>query len=242
MSEYRIQCINPGCAQPPRPARSRSNLCDPCFDRTRQNLEQTADLWTDLVDRLASESSGMTERVKGTKQVGLTINERVSDTMRDITAWAWFAARIIMENPQLVTGPKTHTTDDVLRFVSKHLTWLADHSDAELAAAVCDDAFAHLKAGRRAAYPSGARRVDLPVRCTEYGTSDLGERIPCEGTMFAIVSPMSYSSPDLICSEDDNHRVDPAVWRHVSWTRRNMNRAAAGNLVQALTGDTRQTA
>lgn len=239
VTEYPILCVNPGCRpeQHGGPRRTnRANLCDVCHDRFRENLGHIADAWGDLIDQLARDGgSGMQERVKGTPDRGLILNEQASDAMRDATSWAWFLARVIEDEKRPARGPATTALPDVLRWVAWHVDHFAKHSDADLAGAVADEAYEHLRAVRKAAYPSGARRIDLGIRCKEVTLDDDGQQHSCSGTMFAVIVPQAGKEPDLICAEDETHRIEPPQWRRIGWRRR-AHPAGVENLVRKLAG------
>lgn len=203
----------------PRQAEATSHLCSVCSERIGQNLGTIADLWQDLDDRLGHDSGNVNdERVSGSPSRGLVINERVSELEREIGNWAWFVAKNVLDERGCI-GPKDQTTPGLLRWLADiHSDWLAHHTDEMFVAAVSTEAFDFAREAHRIAYPSGARRVDLPgLQCVEHVENALGERIPCEGTMFVVAQPDMALLPDLICTYDRHHRMEPAVWRRRSW-------------------------
>ena len=83
--------------------------------------------------------------------------------------------------------------------------------------AISTEAFDFAREARRCAYPSGARRVDLPgLGCVEFAENAEGERVKCEGTMFMVVQPEG-AMPDMICTFDRHHRIEPEVYRRPHW-------------------------
>lgn len=236
MSEYAALCIAPTC-RPERPRRAQpgAHVCDACEDKLRTNLYAIEATWDDLQAALMGGSGDPTaERVKGSRDVGLNINERASDAAREASEIIWFAARLVVDERGVKCGGST--VPAVAHWLAfAHAPWLVRHSDADLVVALIEDMDSAKRAANAAAYPKGARRVDITeLACLEHGTSDTGERTPCAGHMYLIAVPDSSVWPDLLCSVDPGHRIGPDMWRREAWHRRKMNPAAASALVRSV--------
>lgn len=219
----------------PRAAGVGGHLCDVCADRFAEHLREIAGWWPDLLDRLGHESGdAMSEKVKGTRPIGLVLNETVSDGMADVTSWLMFVARLVIDERD-VRAPTILSVPSLATWLADwHAPWLTAHPDAALVQALADEAAEHAKKCQRLAAPSGARKLELPLPCVEYVQLTVdSDRIPCPGTMHAWVAPDSTRLPDLVCSEDKNHRVDPATWSRPTFRKR-FDRDAAHRLAAAI--------
>lgn len=233
MISYAALCVAPTCRpQQPRRAQHAAHTCGPCEDRLRDNLRTIADTWPDLQDALnRSPTDPAAERVRGTRAVGLIINERASDASRQTADTVWFIARTIIEE-RGVTYRGTTSIPDVAKWIAfTHAPWIVRHPDPHLVAAITQDVDNARGATTRAAYPKGARRVDIP-ELTCRGTTNNN---PCPGHMYLIAVPDTDTWADLICTHDGAHRIPPDVWRREAWHRRQMDPAAATALVRSVT-------
>lgn len=222
----------------PRQSAHGQHLCSVCVDRMWENLHAIAEAWPDIEARLGVESSAsQNSRVQSTPTPGLTINEAVSNTMGQARAWLEFVARVVVDERNLTAGPPDQTAPGLATWLaSSHIDWLGRHPDEQMAASFSLEAAAHHRDVKRAAYPSGARRLDLPkLRCVEHDTSVEGERVPCDGTLYAMILPWSTTMPDLICTVDSTHEVEPGTWLRPGW-KRHIDPASVARLLGRVTG------
>jgi hypothetical protein len=183
----------------------------------RDDMLAIADTWPDLLDRLATSSSGpKNDRVSGTVPTGLVINETVSDVMGEVRAWAQFLTRVLME--ETTWEPHDTGTDDLLRDIARHrIGHFTAHADEGLREAFHDDARHMRYKVEHAAYPSGKKRIPLHVHCCETTTTVLGARVPCPGQYTATLNPdMPGLIPDMICDHDPGHRITPVEWQRAA--------------------------
>ncbi len=221
----------------PRRAAFHSHICDTCADHLQQQMTGIADAWPDLQERLGTEQQPGREKVTGSKDPGLILNEATSDVMRAVTDWTWFLARALLDEKDVRV--KDQDTPSLLAWLATwHLPWLTHLPDQAMQTAVCEEGRELARRVKRVAYPSGARRVDIPsLRCVEHTTTDQGERVPCEGTMFVIVQPgIDMEMPDMVCTVDETHTVDPATWQRRGFRAAKLNEDASRELWRALTG------
>lgn len=195
---------------------AESALCDICADRFLDNLRDIAEMWDDLELRLLTEGSGWgNERVGGSRDHGMVINEPVITLRRDITAWTWFLARVVIDERNSA-GPDDTGVPGLLKWMADwHGFWLVRHPDNGLLESIAVELDGFQRQARRRAYPGNAKKVDLPnTHCKVIVDVDSEEPRHCDGTLFAIVSEAASCNPDLVCSENEEHRIKPADWQH----------------------------
>ena len=249
-------CVNPRCrpGQTPHPTGGRAHLCSACEDTLRRGLAAIADAWPDLEDALTRRPQHGGEPVKGSPSVGIAIDPAVSDTITTATRTVRrIAARVVLARkittlPPGVDGEDRSTVPALARWLARsHVPWIVTHTDAHEAARIVEDVQEASWAVHRHAYPSGARRVHVPIRCTEpvHDWADCFDEGPCRrrehwrpcgGDMSAVVVPTASRRPDLTCdSGDPGHVVPVDVWSRPGWARR-FNPGAVAALVRAVAG------
>jgi hypothetical protein len=95
------------------------------------------------------------------------------------------------------------------------LTW-ADWLGAHEAGQVADDELGH--AARQCDAISSQKRVRRfrVGPCIEHGMTDLGERVPCTGTLVAVLSSDDDLLPSVLrCDTDPDHSYSAADWRRL---------------------------
>ena len=108
----------------------------------RDDMLAIADTWPDLLDRLGRDDSsaqdGMPKQVNRTP--GLVINEAVSDAMRQITAWAHFLARVLLEETDWTPPPGAGTPRLLTLIARQRIGHFTAHTDQSIRLAFHDDA------------------------------------------------------------------------------------------------------
>jgi len=227
VSEFPLLCINPQCRPEDHggPRRTeRAWFCPACIEKASEKLHAIADAWADLEDVIVSTGGAGSEPVKGTKDVGLVLNEKASTARAKTSADLWAYARMVLEwgdeHGRNMTGPAKSTIPALAQWLADwHLSVLTVHAGRYSAVAFMEDVWSDARAVRAAAYPTGARKVPTGLRCTEHVTGVDGDRLPCPGQMVAWVRPQASTLPDLVCEDDRTHVVDPATWQRVGWKR-----------------------
>jgi hypothetical protein len=243
--EYPLLCINPKCrpADEGGPRRTeRAWFCPTCIDKAGDYLREIADAWDDLEESLVSAGGAAGEPVKGSREFGLQLNERASEAHVKANADLWAFARMVLEwaddQGRDIAGPADRSAPGRARWIADwHLSVFTVHAGRYSALGFIEDVWADRRAVRSAAYPSGARKVETGLPCVEHATSDLGERIPCAGTMVAWVRPHMGMLPDLVCDVDGQHKVDPATWQRQGWKRAHtgpLDQAAMARLAERM--------
>lgn len=189
----------------------------------RDDLLAIAAAWPDLEDRLGREgggpSDGMPRAVTPTR--GLVINEHISEIMREVREWVAFLARVLMdevrvdlptrgEDGEVFTSPWAPANTDTAAMLGEiartRIGHFTSHADEQVRITFHDDAKHYRTKVTRAAYPDGYRTLDTRIPC---------DADTCAGTYK--VRPDGQRMPDLVCSVDRTHRLDPAVWSRASW-------------------------
>lgn len=259
MSEYPLLCAKgDDCRPEDQGGPRRTNgawICELCIDRLREDLTTgplnyrtqrherpgIADAWADLEDALMRSEipDGETGKQKhGMVSVGAGVNEKASEARTLATNLVWFILQVARDSRdsrgRAFNPPPGHAgalaqwaadwaLDDVVRYADEH-----ECVD------IANDARAVARMVFSATYPSGVHWIEVGLACEEHGTSDLGERVPCEGTMRALVG--REVMPDLVCSVDGSHVLDPSQWERSGWKRahQHINPTGLANLMRRL--------
>ena len=91
-------------------------------------------------------------------------------------------------------------------------------SHPDLGLRIAGDLITAETATYRALNPRGIHWAPVNLACDDHDTSDLGERIPCLGRMWAKVG--TEVMPDLVCDHNPEHTVEPGTWERQGWRRR----------------------
>lgn len=183
----------------------------------RDHLLAIADTWPDLLDRLGREGRAGGEKVKGTRPVGLVINEKVSDAMAELTAWVGFLAHVLIDETDWTPPPGGGVPTTLANIARERIGHFTAHPDEMLRLSFFEDAQTMRRLAERAAYPSGRRWIPLHIACLEHGTSDQGERIVCPGEYRVLLDPEKPGLiPDMVCEVDPSHRISPLDWQRAA--------------------------
>lgn len=230
-----------------------SALCEVCAERLGDDLDSIADDWGPLGLRIAAaDVSGVgLGKVKGNAsllQPGIALNDHVVTLRQDVTSWAYFIARALIDERD-VSVPENQSTPALLRWITTwHMTWLVNHDDAAFISGIAEEARDYKKRVNKAAFPAGARRVylrqilcDVDIEVLDEAWADeTGQQYErthqqrCSGHMYAVVSDKrALETSELYCTEDDAHRMQPEKWRRKAWNQA-MNAAAAKRLAESI--------
>ena len=208
----------------------------------RADLEWLADAWTDLLDRLGRDRPVNDGQPRpATRSVGLVINERISEVMGQVTAYAWDLANQLAMESTGFTMPRDRDTPMVLTAVAGRVGHFTEHPDPAISRGVPERAAQLRREVTHAAYPDGIRTVQLPAyRCPERVMDDDGRHVACLGHW--TIRPMASGSlGDMVCSLDGEHRTPPSVWLRTVRRRARMD-ATADDLMRVLSGGTTRPA
>lgn len=242
MTDYPLLCAKGDTCRPvDKGGPRRTNgawLCEVCVDRLREDLTTgpldyrsrryerpgIADAWADLEDALMRSEIGDGETGKqkhGMVSVGAGVNEQASEARALATNLVWFilqVARDARDRRDRTFSPPQGDIDVMARWAAD---WVLDdivrYADQHECVDIADDARTVARAVFSASYPSGVHWIEVGLACEQHGTSEQGERIACEGTMRALVG--RDVMPDLVCSVDASHALDPSEWERSGWKR-----------------------
>lgn len=211
-----------GCR--PRLADKGSVLCLQCGEKLTGNLRQIVSIWPDLQMQLGvSTEFALKERVSGSHEPGLVINESVIECEAAVRDWLLFVVRVIMtESPKhQSSGSVSRETLSLVRFLLLNQEFLLNH---ELAGDLVDDSSRLHYQVRAVAYPIRKDKVDVADGFCGVVVED-GEL--CGGQLFAVLrSDADELPPFLFCKSDKTHLLPTNQWRGTG--RRIFNAMAKG--------------
>jgi len=189
-----------GCK--PRAARDGWNVCARCGEGFVQSLAKIVKLWPDLDGRLGKSTDyRFRDRVSGTPDFGLVLNDQVIAVEASVREWVVFVVRVLVTEKGILNPPKDNSTVALLRFVAHHAEWLMGH---ELAADFVADARNLLKKSTNVAFPEDRPRKRLRGGNCQVET----EKGECGGKLFSISRKTDGSSElEIYCEIDSTHRL-----------------------------------
>lgn len=227
MTDYPLLCIRgTACTSTGgRQTEQRGWFCPVCEDRLRDHLNAIAERWPALCIAVTSVEAitGVQGRQKrGGKAHGLRVNLDAIEAKKRAEEHLTFMARDLMdrfdEEGRELRLPDDTSPPGLAAWVAAwHLSAFTTHPGDDLALEIWDDTADIARRIGRAIAPRRVR-VDTGIACEQHGTSDTGERVPCEGRLRAVV--VGAQTPDLVCSLDPDHKVASADWMRSSWQRR----------------------
>ncbi|MFI6428483.1 hypothetical protein [Promicromonospora sp. NPDC050880] len=216
--------------------------------RAQNQLVEIADAWVELDELLAAGSTPGSGASKPASRA--PIDAHVADVRAEISGWVQFLARALMEEVTVerwpgvpwaaghrvaeLWAPPTIDTGELVRHIAhERIGHFVMHPDQQMRADFLAAAEEWAGLARRTAWPSGARWLRTGVECTEHDTSDLGQRVPCEGEYRVFMHPDQEQIPDMVCDVDPGHRITPLEWQRAQ-RRKPMNPQAAARLARTL--------
>jgi len=171
-------------------------VCHLCFERLSKNLVRIGQAWNDLHAQVGKSSSyELRERVAGTPEIGLVLNEQVMDLMTEVRDWLLFVSRIVLtENAGAIDSSDTF---ELIKLLQRHIGFLILH---ELASEFVIDAKRLAGKVERTAYPDGSRRVTLHGEVCKQETD--GE--PCGGQLSYLLRDANQPLK-VNCKKDQAH-------------------------------------
>ena len=200
----------------PRRAMPRSALCETCIQRTWDDLQTIAKLWDQTADMLVRHGSGSERRAPGPSG-GIDLVDYVLRKRAEVKTTCTFWIHVLLEDERIGQAPSIDDVPRLARMVATHLDHLTHAPMMEgHQVSIREDARSMARSLRKALGFDPARRVDTGIRCTEHDTDDAGQRVPCMGTYTYTVHERMDGFPDLVCTEDDTHRITPEGFRRVA--------------------------
>lgn len=232
MSDFPLLCLRGDDCRPgdvPRTTGQVAWFCSPCTDAMRENLDLIATAWTDIERALVSMGGALREQAgrqkRGGKTHGLVLNETVVEARTKSTALLRFMVLDIRDTcdstGRVLLLPRVRTVPIVARWIAQSRVGdFAAHESDHIALETWDDLAEIRGLIMRGAYPLGVGKLSLGIPCEQHATTDMGERVPCPGTLYTLTSRRADGYSDLVCTEDKAHRVAPSEWLAGSWRRR----------------------
>ena len=198
------ECL--GCR--PRQRAEKSNLCEVCGLRLQTNLGQIVELWPDFRSQLGNSTQfAMTERVSGSHEPGLVLNDIVIERETEVRDWLLFVVRVIITENNY-PGEVSRSTFGLAKFATLHVPFLLGH---ELAADFLEDSNRHHFKLRSVAYPVKKFKANLDQSCAQLLPS--GE--VCGGQLFAqLRSDMETLPKFVVCKSDRSHLIPIGEWKN----------------------------
>jgi hypothetical protein len=194
---------NRSAACPPGPTgaseASGSRLCPPCVDRLRSDLRGLPDVYRDSDHALTPAPPRVGERVSGSRTVGIVLDDRAVAARSRLTDVLASWARLVVDERR-VHGPGEYEVAGLVRFLGRHLDWLAAHP----AAADFDDEVAGLLESFNSVFEPGPVRHLALGDCPQPG---------CGGTLRGVLPAVNHHDrrPDLVLCES-GHTLPPRQW------------------------------
>lgn len=185
-------------------------ICDTCARIFTRNVGILADTYDDVAAAVAGTSNfAITEYTAagGTMETGLVINELASQTRANIEGFTrWLVGTVLETKP--TTPVPSGTVPERLRWVARwHATVFTLMLDRERIIEAVASAQAAANVARRAAYPTGDRRLPLPATCRH----DI-EGEPCGAELVAVIRKDNYRPSEIQCVNDREHSIPSTEW------------------------------
>ena len=192
------------------PVHTDWKVCHFCFERFGKNLTRIGQSWNDLQKQITKPTSyAFKDRVSGTNEVGLVVNEQVMDLMAEVRDWLLFVSRIVMtENSGAL---QSSDTLELIKLLERHIGFLTMH---ELAADFVADARRFASKVERTAYPSGERRIKIRQTVCQ-------REIPggiCGGQLSYWMRD-GQSPQKVTCSQNPAHEIAAFEMNSMQWVR-----------------------
>ena len=202
-----------------RPITDGAHLCADCVALVRRDLDRIAERWDDLTAALGS--SEQVERVgegrakRSMVATGTPLNEHVSRAMRQCKDVLWFALQVIRDDQD--DAGRTFATP-AFADEGEIAAYLRDWQVPHLTATTAQETAEEIATDLHLAEVETWRALNPARWMAVTGCTEMGERIPCPGTLWAKLD--TGIMPDLTCDADPTHVISPTVWERQGWKRR----------------------
>ena len=233
---YPKQCVIHATAGVEVPTERNSNLCRPCTDQLRADLQVIADRWEDLEEALQpSRSGGSGERGSTDIYAALPIDGSVSDVMRLVRAEVWSIVGQLVQDKPAQQMPKDHGTGVLAGWLAKwHVDYIASHPSAAHAVACYTGIQAASDQSRRKSYQTVGARTPLVQHCHQFVTGADGSRVPCPGQLEGVL--LDSGKKIVECSEDPGHMIPVNEWLLIHSKRASRPARARNTLAKKYAG------
>lgn len=220
MVDTRALCASDHCRPVkhggPRQTAPRSVLCPTCIQRTWDDLQAISKLWDQTAEMLVRHGAGSERRAPGPGG-GIDLVDYVLRNRATVKTTCTFWVHVLLEDEQIGNVPPVDDVPRLARMVATHLDHLTHAPMMEgHQVSIREDAHTMARSLRKALGFDPARLVNTGIPCTEHTTDDMGQRVPCAGTYTYTVRERMDGFPDLVCTDDDEHRITPEGFRRVA--------------------------
>lgn len=208
-------------------------------DKIAGHLRTIRRSWPDMLP--TGPSSGQGDRVSATKEPPPPAPIAILSLRREVCEVLVSWVRLVVDDAVDVNGGTMSVTLDgqdapaMAGWLLTWADWLADHEAAHVAldelgsmARKCEDVVTQRRVRRFRVGP-----------CIDHGTTDMGERVPCTGTLEATLSTEDDLLPSVLrCDVDPTHAYSASEWRRLGERIHSTvtPEEAARTLVQRLLG------
>lgn len=206
------RCPTRSCPDDRVTGRPTSSICARCFQRLRSDLHALLELYGECGNALTRSPSGLRERVRGTRPVGIDLDDDVMVMRTAIMEFFSSWTRLVMDERR-TSRPARHEIPSLADFLIHHLRWLSTHPAIQDLDLELGDL---LDSARRLVEPGAGSRVPVG-RCPRAG---------CSGMLHAITSTASApGSQPVHVRCDSGHVLPPQQWLLVA---EQLRRSATG--------------
>lgn len=182
----------------PRRAADGLRVCRSCRDRMEQAIAESPALYDALQAALVAADGRSSDPVTHRKDPGLVLSEAALRARSSLRSLLVATIRMVIDERGLTRWPADEVPH-MSTWLLAHVDWLAAHPAAE--DFVAEWTAARTEA-RRAAYPSGTRRIELEC-CPD-----------CSGELIAWLRPADDLLPSVICCDGpEEHTWEPHEWQ-----------------------------
>lgn len=230
-TSYPKSCIIHSAGGATVPAERNSNLCLPCTEQLRTDLQVIADRWEDLEEALQpSRSGGAGERGSTDIYAALPIDGSVSDVMRQVRSEVWSIVGQLLQDKPMQQMPKDHGTGVLAGWLAKwHVDYIASHPSAAHTFACYTGIQTASDQSRRKSYQTQGARTPIIQRCHQFVTGLNGSRLPCPGQLEGVL--LDSGKKIVECSEDPGHMIPMSEWLLIHSKRANRPARTRNTLV-----------
>lgn len=181
---------------------------DDIADNLTADLRLIRTSWEDMLPPFPKRGIGPTVRQVGKAApppapIGtLSLRRQVCEVL---ASWC----QLVAEERDLHPGLKDADGPTLAGWLMPHVEWLAGHEAADAVASEVGRI-----AGSCDAIAREVRRSRVPIGpCVDHQTTDLGERVPCPGTLVAYLRSDQDLLPSVVaCDADSEHSWEPGRW------------------------------
>lgn len=190
-------------------------LCTNCTERLRKLLMLIESSWGMLEALLYPGAPKGGERVSSTNTGSpAPLDVAVADVMDSARQLVWSMVEHLIEDLPGKRLPEDQSTPTLAGWLGRyHVQYFASHPEDSLPKAVLPELNDMIRTIRAQIYPTGQRRLDIPVPCAQHRVNDRGQFVKCGGQLFAYVRDSADGrGSEVICAADEAHTIQEYEW------------------------------